>query len=248
MGENMSVGHQTNIIKEVLTRELITPQELADTLGVSIASINSWTSGRRNISTKHLRNLKKHYPDSFAKKIKPKEGETNMETINDKNLIIELQQEKIINLEKRLKKQKSDQDNAYGLGTPDCSCEFDIEVDWSGSVSVKYKFNKSHMRRYAEQLGYTENEIINFFGVDKMIPYKNHPIHGLRTPARKKEMISSVSKYVKFFKGFKISATEMTAELPITYNHKDGHDVHCINQYKVNWVAGNGMCNIWFQK
>ena len=72
----MSVGHQTNIIKEVLTRELITPQELADTLGVSIASINSWTSGRRNISTKHLRNLKKHYPDSFAKKNKPKERGT----------------------------------------------------------------------------------------------------------------------------------------------------------------------------
>jgi transcriptional regulator with XRE-family HTH domain len=231
MGSNIQ-----NLIDSVKNKYGWNDKQLAESLGVSAHSVISWKSGRRSPKR------------SIEIELEKLGEEQKGEDMQDKQYIIELQKEKILNLEEQLKKQKSNQDNAYGLGMPDCSCEFDVEVNWSGSVAVRYRLNKGHQKAFAKNLGYTENEIIKFFGVDEMIPYKIHPIHGLRTPARKKEMLSSISNYLKFFKGVKISTTEMTAEFPVTYSHKDGHDVHCLNEYRVNWVAGNGSCNIRFQK
>ena len=154
----------------------------------------------------------------------------------DTRYIIELQKEKINHLENKINRIESTESNLYGLTSKPVNCTYDIEIDWTGSVSVKYKANDEHIRSLADKLGYSTDEMTEFLGVDKMIPYKIHPIHGLRTKKQKEYMLKSVQNYIKFFKNIELTTTSITVDMPVTYVHKKGHQIHCLNTYAVNYL------------
>ena len=240
----MSIGHQANVVKEVLTKELITPQELADKLGVSIASINSWTSGRRNISTKHLRNLKKHFPDSFREQITTTEGETNLETLNDKNLIIRLQKEKI----ERLESEINEHECVYGGIQSDIIFDFQIKFNWDiKNLGFKVLFNDeggNYIRLMSNKLGYSELEMANLLQIGELVDYKNHKIHKLRSSEDKKEMLNVMKNFMKAYHAVKVNTTLLIAELPVVYKHKNGTRLIANVEYRVNWYKGTGTAHI----
>ena len=160
---------------------------------------------------------------------------------------IELQKEKIKQLENKLEKEPHIK-NVYDGIQSDIVFSFEVKFNWSlKSPDVKVKYlsqNGNYIPLMAKKLGYTESEIIEILQIDEFVEYKNHKIHQLRTEDQKEEMLGIMDNFMKAYKTIKMNTTLLVAEIPVLYTHKNGTVFKANVEYRVNWIKGMGTAHI----
>ena len=163
---------------------------------------------------------------------------------NQKDYLIQLQKEKIEQLESKIKKDESVYDDIQS----DIEFAFEIKFNWSlkkPGVKVKYLSQDSdYVSVMAHKLGYTELEMSKLLQVDEMVDYREHNIHQLRTEEQKDEMLSVMDVFMKAYNSIKVNTTMLVAEIPVLYTHKNGTVYKSNVEYRVNWVKGAGTAHI----
>jgi len=163
---------------------------------------------------------------------------------NQKDYLIELQKEKIEQLESKIKEDESVYDGIQS----DIVFSFEVKFSWSiKNFGVKVKYlsqDSSYIPTMAKKLGYTEAQIINFLQIDEMVDYKDHNIHQLRTQKQKEEMLGIMDNFMRAYKAIKMNTTMLVAEIPVLYTHKNGTIFKANVEYRVNWVKGTGIAHI----
>ena len=169
-------------------------------------------------------------------------------TNNNNQQLINLQQEKIERLEKKIlqnkkvnKKTEPDIDYHFSM-----NCSFIYKLP-SLSVDIMYQEPCSNFEYISKKLGYTEETLRNdIFSFNKMLPYSKHTIHLLRTKDDKKKMKDKVMGIIKSFSYAKNEISKYNLEIPVIYRHKNGKKVRVINQYLVDWHDKTAEVNISF--
>jgi hypothetical protein len=176
------------------------------------------------------------------------ESEENVDyTIIAQRETIELQKEKIKQLENKLGKEPHIK-NVYDGIQSDIRFSFKVKLNWSiknSGIKVKYLSQDSeYIPAMAKKLGYTESEMIELLQIDEFVEYKNHKIHRLRTEKQKEEMIGIMDNFMNAYRSIKMNTTMLVAEIPVLYNHKNGTLFRSNVEYRVNWVKGTGTAHI----
>ena len=105
----------------------------------------------------------------------------------------------------------------------------------------------SDFKYICHKLGYSENELRNnIFSFGKMMSYKDHTIHKLRTTDDKEKMMQKVHGIIKGFSFAKDEVANYEIKLPIIYRHKNGQKVYVQNQYIVDYYAKTAKANLHF--
>jgi|DEB0MinimDraft_6_1074348.scaffolds.fasta_scaffold21449_2 transcriptional regulator with XRE-family HTH domain len=226
-----------NLIHSVKKKYGWSDKQLAESLGVSSHSILSWKSGRRS-------------PKRAIEIELEKLGDVGKgEEMQDKQYIIELQKEKIHNLEQQLEvTRKLPQYDVRGYEDADAILKCDIDIKWSTGINVRYRANEQDITRFAKTLGYSIEEMEDILSLDEMMDYKNHSIHKLRTEKDKAQVMGMVNSYLKVLTNIRFTTNSINVEVPIPYRSKSG-DMHmAMNEYAIDWLNATGMCIVRFCK
>ena len=221
----------------------VSRKKFAEMLDINEGTLRSYETQQRKPGYETYKKIEEY----INRRDKVKESELSM---NQQNRLIEYQENEIIQLKKenqRLKKSKNNYlDNELG-------------TDYQFSMDVKFKFRPSKLAveimyvkalmpydYIVKKLGYSEIELNDIFSFGKYINYKEHTIHRLRSEDQKARMLQKASNIMRsvFFSKDEMAAYNI--KLPITYLSKDGHKVHTINQYLVDWEAKTAIANIHF--
>lgn len=180
---------------------------------------------------------------------KQESGDLNME---QQQMLIELQAEKIKRLEQQLAPNK------FQMINVDINYQFIIyakyELQGIGMPKIAYQSNtydKDYpcMQNYkflSKKFGYTEEEIINAWSLDNFYKYDDHPIHMLRSKKHKIGVIKQAVSMLTTMLSNKNTLEFMTIKLPIIYQAKDGSPLHCMNKYEVDTVNKIVLCALHF--
>jgi|DEB0MinimDraft_6_1074348.scaffolds.fasta_scaffold01315_6 hypothetical protein len=184
---------------------------------------------------------------------KQESGDLNME---QQNMLIELQAEKIKRLEDRLSNEASPHecsiDNVYGIDQAEIIFNFDVKIKWSlkkPGILVRYNDDADkYVPKMANKLGYTELEMAELLQIGEMIEYKDHNIHKLRTAEQKNEMLGIINNFMSAFNKVKLNTSLLIAEIPVKYTSKQGVIYAANVEYRVNWIRGKGTAHIRWLK
>lgn len=224
----------------------VTRQRFAEQLGISVATLRSYETLQREPGYKNYKAIENIINKTNTNKQK---DDTMSELLEMKDRLIKsLENEKRLMAE-LLESKSNDrlQKNAYGEGYADICLEFDINISWNGVLDVKYHRNDISINNMAKKLGYSNDAMSDFLMVDKMVAYKEHNIHKLRSPKQKKEMLNLIKTYMASFKSIRMTTNSMVAEIPVFYTHKNGTEIAALVEYRVNWVNGTGIAYMRWQ-
>jgi len=185
----MDVKFILNKIK--LEQNIFSDADIADYFKVSPSAVSNWRQRGKmplRLLQKYCNNNNFFIDDYFKsefikiKSIKNNNKKAEKElTMNQQEMLIRLQAEKIQSLEKEIIRQEPVYDGIQS----DIVFSFEVKFSWSiknFGVKVKYLSQDStYIPLMAKKLGYTESEITNFLQIDEMVDYKKHNIHQLRT-------------------------------------------------------------------
>jgi transcriptional regulator with XRE-family HTH domain len=248
----MDVKFILNKIK--LEQNIFSDADIADYFKVSPSAVSNWRQRGKmplRLLQKYCNNNNFFIDDYFKsefikiKSIKNNNKKAEKElTMNQQEMLIRLQAEKIQSLEKEIIRQEPVYDGIQS----DIIFSFEVRFNWSiknFGVKVKYLSQDStYIPLMAKKLGYTESEITNFLQVDELVEYKNHKIHQLRTEKQKEEMLGIMDKFMKAYRTIKMNTTMLVAEIPVLYTHKNGTVYKSNVEYRINWVKGSGTAHI----
>ena len=224
----------------------VTRQRFAEELGISVATLRSYETLQREPGLKNYKAIEEKLAGTTN--INNKEDTMNELLEMKDRLIRSLENEKRL-MSELLETKSNDrlQNNAYGEGYADISLEFDINMSWNGTLDVKYHKSDIHINNMAKKLGYSYTVMSDFLMIDKMVAYKDHNIHNLRSQKQKKEMLNLIKSYLKSFKSVRMTTSSIVAEIPVAYTHKNGTVFYALVEYRVNWVNGTGTALIRWQ-
>jgi len=167
---------------------------------------------------------------------------------SQQSMLIEYQKAEI----EQLKQKISQKEDVYDGIQSDIRFSFEVKFNWSlknPGVKVKYLSQDSkYIPLMAKKLGYTESEMIHYLQIDKMVEYKNHNIHKLRTQKQKEEMLGIMDNFMNAYRSIRVNTTMLVAEIPVLYTHKNGTAYKANVEYRVNWVKGTGTAHIRWLK
>ena len=169
-------------------------------------------------------------------------------TMNQQNRLIAYQEAEI----QQLKEQASKHETVYDGIQSDIIFHFDVKFNWSlKNMGIKVRYSTqdyNHITIMAQKLGYNESQIRHFMQIDEWAEYKNHNVHQLRTEEQKKAMLATVDKFMIAYNSIKLNTTLLIAEIPVSYNHKNGTTFKANAEYRVNWINGTGTAHIRWLK
>ncbi len=244
----IELGKMIKIFRE---SKNLSRKEFCKIVNISTSGLAYYENGGRVPSGKVLHKIRKGFglPESyFTSEVNKKDTEEGELTVNQQNMLIKLQAEKINNLEKLIENQESVYDGIQS----NIIFSFDIKFNWSltkPGVKVKYiSQDSNYVSKMAKKLGYTESEMIRYLQIDEMVDYRKHNIHQLRTEEQKEEMIGIMDNFMNAYRSIKMNTTMLVAEIPVLYTHKNGTIFKANVEYRVNWVKGTGTAHIrWMQ-
>ena len=224
----------------------VTRQRFAEELGISVATLRSYETLQREPGLKNYKAIEEKL--ARTTNINSKDDTMNELLETKDRLIRSLENEKRLMSELlEIKSNDRLQNNAYGEGYADICLEFDINISWNGNLDVKYHKNDVHINNMAEKLGYSYSVMSDFLMIDKMVSYKDHNIHKLRSQKQKNEMLNLIKSYLKSFKSIRMTTNSIVAEIPVIYTHKNGTVFYALVEYRVNWVNGTGTALVRWQ-
>ena len=229
------------ILRAYRLRNGYTQGQFAKILNIHRNTVANYESGRTDVPEM----VKRRFEVLDKKEERTNEVISNtVISDNQKDYLIQLQKEKIEQLESKIKKDESVYDDIQS----DIEFAFEIKFNWSlkkPGVKVKYLSQDSdYVSVMAHKLGYTELEMSKLLQVDEMVDYREHNIHQLRTEEQKDEMLSVMDVFMKAYNSIKVNTTMLVAEIPVLYTHKNGTVYKSNVEYRVNWVKGAGTAHI----
>lgn len=224
-----------------------TQKQLAEMLGLSTGAVHKYENQQMQPTMKTYNKVKKLVHDkNITINTDSEKGET-MST-SQQSMLIEYQKAEI----EQLKQKISQKEDVYDGIQSDIRFSFEVKFNWSlknPGVKVKYLSQDSkYIPLMAKKLGYTESEMIHYLQIDKMVEYKNHNIHKLRTQKQKEEMLGIMDNFMNAYRSIRVNTTMLVAEIPVLYTHKNGTAYKANVEYRVNWVKGTGTAHIRWLK
>ena len=229
---------------------------LEKSTGISRQTIDRWIKAdslklRRSVLSEFAKKMQyniEYIQDGIAVSPHTKKQKSGDLTMEQHKLLIKYQQQEI----EQLKQKISQKEDIYDGIQSDINFAFEVKFNWSlknPGIKVKYLAqDSSYITIMAKKLGYEESEMIEILQIDKMVEYKNHKIHRLRTEDQKKEMLGIMDNFMNAYRSIRVNTTMIIAEIPVLYNHKNGAVFRANVEYRVNWIKGTGSAHIRWLK
>jgi len=238
-----------NDMLEWLSNTPIPLTEISRQTGISRNTLYAWVSKKSEIRDSNYLKVVHKYGDLFKKGEKMTIGfnsstssESSGEDEIDPRYLIGLQKDKIAYQKTEIDELKSVLREKQAESTHWDMLEFDYMVDVK-LVRNGFKIGRSitnidTMAPLAKRLGYTEDELSNYFRVgDNCEDINTHPINELLDSDSAKIMQDHAKTMPYVFDTLKNIVGNHYLPVPVTYICKDGvNKVHTITYNKVNWL------------
>tara|TARA_R100000406_G_scaffold79538_1_gene60626 strand:+ start:1010 stop:1837 length:828 start_codon:yes stop_codon:yes gene_type:complete len=232
----------------------LTQKELATLIGISPGAIFKYENNQMNPTLRtiakvedFIRNQK--LESNLSLDEPTQENSEATLSVQQQNMLIDLQADKIKQLEAKLQK-KSEYDSLYTESNDtDITFDFKVALKWSiKNPGIKVQYHEGSQGNYIEmmskKLGYTEDEIKDFLQIGQLVEYKNHKIHSLRSKEEKDEMLGIIQTFMNAYQSVRLNTNLLIAEIPVKYTAKNGQKFASNVEYRVNWLKGTGTAHI----
>jgi len=206
--------------------------KIAKKTGISRKSLYNWQQGHAP-SANSFKKLNIYYQSVL------RVGNQSIELTDDGKLdaqyIVELQQKQIEILETQNAKE-SLTDSVWD-GTPFDVCT-EVQLGWSANALrglERTVLSVSPMNRLTEILGWSEEELNDFWGLNTTYGMNEHPVNSIITKESYRVIKDLVKNFLSVFK--RLANVKGGQYIPVTlhYLHKDGHTVTATVYNKVIW-------------
>jgi transcriptional regulator with XRE-family HTH domain len=232
-----------------------TQKELATRIGISPGAIFKYENNQMNPTLRTIAKVEDFIKEQKLESILSLDGPTQTQnseatlSVQQQNMLIDLQADKIKQLEEKLHK-KAEYDSLYTADNDtDITFDFKIALKWSiKNPGIKVQYHEGSQGNYIEmiskKLGYTEDEIKDLLQIGQMVEYKNHKIHSLRSKEEKEEMLGIINTFMNAYQSVRLNTNLLIAEIPVKYTAKNGQTFASNVEYRVNWLKGTGTAHI----
>ena len=244
------------IMKELLEQSPLTIQEMSELLGVSRNNFYLWKSGKSIPKKATVLKLSNILNIPVSNKVKASGSESINSPISSEKTIqllydhIVLQNEKITQLKKELRVRRKNifhsDDSIVSNIIPSCSINFSYEIDYEKCFAYVCYRDVSGKKKFAETLGYMENEIDLKFAIGEKYKYSEHPINTISPDDENKQMLNKINGLIKNIQLAKNQIDEWKVSTPTKYLHKSKKPILAMNVYTINFINGDGNCKIHF--
>lgn len=218
--------------------------EISRQTGISRNTLYAWVSKKSEIRDSNYLKVVDKYGDLFKKgeKMEITSSESIGEGEIDSRYLIGLQKDKIAYQKTEIDELKNVLKDKQAESTHWDGLEFDYMVDVK-LVRNGFKIGRSitnidTMAPLAKRLGYTEDELSNYFRVgDDCEDINAHPINELLDPDSAKVIQDHAKTMPYVFETLKNIVGNHYLPVPVSYICKDGvNKVHTMSYNKVNWL------------
>jgi len=244
------------IMKELLEQSPLTIQEMSELLGVSRNNFYLWKSGKSVPKKATVLKLSNILNIPVNNEMKASNSESINSPISSEKTIqllydhIVLQNEKITQLKKELQARKKNishlNDSIVPNNIASCSINFSYEIDYEKCFAYICYRDVSGKKKFAETLGYMENEIDLKFAIGEKYKYSEHPINTISPDDENKQMLNKINGLIKNIQLAKNQIDEWKVSTPTKYLNKSKKPILAMNVYTINFVNGEGNCKIHF--
>jgi len=206
--------------------------KIAKKTGISRKSLYNWQQGHVP-SANSFKKLNMYYQSVL------RVGNQSIELTDDGKLdaqyIVELQQKQIEMLETQNAKE-SLTDSVWD-GTPFDICT-EVQLGWSPKALRSLErtiLSVEPMNRLSEILGWSEEELNDFWKINKTYVMNEHPVNNLITKESYTIVLDLVKNFLSVFQ--RLTGAKGGQYIPVTLNylHKDGHSVTATVFNKIIW-------------
>jgi len=244
------------IMKELLEQSPLTIQEMSELLGVSRNNFYLWKSGKSVPKKATVLKLSNILNIPVNNEMKASNSESINSPISSEKTIqllydhIVLQNEKITQLKKELQARKKNishlNDSIVSNNIASCSINFSYEIDYEKCFAYICYRDVSGKKKFAEALGYMENEIDLKFAIGEKYKYSEHPINTISPDDENKQMLNKINGLIKNIQLAKNQIDEWKVSTPTKYLNKSKKPILAMNVYTINFINGDGNCKIHF--
>ena len=244
------------IMKELLDQSPLTIQEMSELLGVSRNNFYLWKSGKSVPKKATVLKLSNILNIPVNNEMKASNSESINSPISSEKTIqllydhIVLQNEKITQLKKELQARKKNishlNDSIVSNNIASCSINFSYEIDYEKCFAYICYRDVSGKKKFAETLGYMEDEIDLKFAIGEKYKYSEHPINTISPDDENKQMLNKINGLIKNIQLAKKQIDEWKVSTPTKYLNKSKKPILTLNVYTINFINGEGNCKIHF--
>ena len=230
LGENKM---QENYILQWLKSTRIPLSVISRHTNISRKSLTNWKQGKLP-TTKSLNKLTQFYNNSVSVENESTEIKLGNDGNIDKDYVLNLQQERIKALEKESFKQ-----SAEDMMWKEIQYDFThvLQIKWH--ISNPFKLQRAYidvgnMKIVSQRLGYTEDELQDFWKPNKFYFMRNHPVDNILTENCRSSLSKITIKTYGTVKKLISLGSRHFIPMNIEFKHKNGWGVRAASFIRVN--------------
>ena len=230
LGENQM---QENYILQWLKSTRIPLSVISRHTKISRKSLTNWKKGKLP-TTKSLNKLTKFYNNSISVQNETSQIKLGNDGNIDKDYVLKLQQERIEALEK-----ESAKINAESLMWDSVPYDFEHKLKIKWHISNPFKLQRAYveltnMELCSNILGYTEEELQDFYQPHKFYLMNEHPVDNILSEKSKSELKETTKKTYGIVNKLRMLGSKHFIPMSLSFKHKEGHNIPAFSFIRVN--------------
>ena len=196
-------------------------------------SLHNWRNGS-NPSHRSLLKLTEFYNSSVSVENESNKLQLGNDGNIDKDYVLKLQQEKIEALEK-----ESAKINAEEIMWDSVPYDFEHKLQIKWHISNPFKLQRayielSNIKLCSKKLGYTEEELQEFYQPHKFYLMNEHPVDNILSEKSKSELKETTKKTYGIVNKLRMLGSKHFIPMSLSFKHKKGHSVPASSFIRVN--------------